>query len=89
MTPIGKDHRSLNLLLRKEFNLHAQPCRSLEGFKSLYDDVTIRENTGKEYSSIDHEIVERIVQSIKLIYTEEPSRRVAAFSFQYAQDNNG
>lgn len=50
MTPIGKGHRSLNLQLRKEFNLYAnvRPCRSLEGYKTLYDDVdvvTIRENT--------------------------------------------
>lgn len=52
MTPIGKGHRSLNLALRKEFDLYAnvRPCRSLEGYKTLYDDVdvvTIRENTGK------------------------------------------
>lgn len=50
MTPVGKGHRSLNLALRKEFNLYAnvRPCRSLEGYKTLYDDVdvvTIRENT--------------------------------------------
>lgn len=33
MTPVGKGHRSLNLALRKEFNLYAnvRPCRSLEG----------------------------------------------------------
>lgn len=33
MTPIGKGHRSLNLQLRKEFNLYAnvRPCRSFEG----------------------------------------------------------
>lgn len=55
MTPIGKGHRSLNLQLRKEFNLYAnvRPCRSLEGYKTLYDNVdvvTIRENTeGKNY----------------------------------------
>lgn len=55
MTPIGKGHRSLNLQLRKEFNLYAnvRPCRSLAGYKTLYDDVdvvTIRENTeGKTF----------------------------------------
>lgn len=92
MTPIGKGHRSLNLALRKEFNLYAnvRPCRSLEGYKTLYDNVdvvTIRENTEGEYSGIEHEIVEGVVQSIKLI-TEEASSRVAEFAFQYAQDNN-
>ncbi|KAL0271478.1 UNVERIFIED_CONTAM: hypothetical protein PYX00_008559 [Menopon gallinae] len=91
MTPVGKGHRSLNLALRKEFNLYAnvRPCRSLEGFKTLYDDVdvvTIRENTEGEYSGIEHEIVDGVVQSIKLI-TEEASRRVAEFAFQYARDH--
>ncbi|CAG5072194.1 Similar to Idh3a: Probable isocitrate dehydrogenase [NAD] subunit alpha, partial [Cotesia congregata] len=91
MTPIGKGHRSLNLALRKEFNLYAnvRPCRSLEGYKTLYDNVdvvTIRENTEGEYSGIEHEIVDGVVQSIKLI-TEEASSRVAEFAFQYATDN--
>jgi len=76
----------------REFNLYAnvRPCRSLEGYKTLYDNVdvvTIRENTEGEYSGIEHEIVEGVVQSIKLI-TEEASRRVAEFAFQYATDNN-
>lgn len=56
----------------------------------MYDNVdvvTIRENTEGEYSGIEHEIVEGVVQSIKLI-TEEASSRVAEFAFQYAQDNN-
>ncbi|KAJ8932953.1 hypothetical protein NQ314_014332 [Rhamnusium bicolor] len=92
MTPVGKGHRSLNLALRKEFNLYAnvRPCRSLEGYKTLYDQVdvvTIRENTEGEYSGIEHEIVEGVVQSIKLI-TEDASRRVAEFAFQYAKENN-
>lgn len=76
----------------REFNLYAnvRPCLSLEGYKTLYDNVdvvTIRENTEGEYSGIEHEIVEGVVQSIKLI-TEEASRRVAEFAFQYATDNN-
>ncbi|XP_028132076.1 probable isocitrate dehydrogenase [NAD] subunit alpha, mitochondrial isoform X2 [Diabrotica virgifera virgifera] len=92
MTPVGKGHRSLNLALRKEFNLYAnvRPCRSLEGYKTLYDHVdvvTIRENTEGEYSGIEHEIVDGVVQSIKLI-TEDASRRVAEFAFQYAKENN-
>lgn len=91
MTPVGKGHRSLNLALRKEFQLYAnvRPCRSLDGFKTLYDDVdvvTIRENTEGEYSGIEHKVVEGVVQSIKLI-TEEASMRVAEFAFKYAVDN--
>jgi len=91
MTPIGKGHRSLNLALRKEFNLYAnvRPCKSLDGYETLYKDVdvvTIRENTEGEYSGIEHEIVPGVVQSIKLI-TEDASRRVADFAFTYAKAN--
>ncbi|XP_037874378.1 probable isocitrate dehydrogenase [NAD] subunit alpha, mitochondrial isoform X3 [Bombyx mori] len=91
MTPVGKGYRSLNLALRKEFDLYAnvRPCKSLEGIKTLYDNVdvvTIRENTEGEYSGIEHEIVDGVVQSIKLI-TEEASTRVAEFAFQFAREN--
>ncbi|KAG1709133.1 putative isocitrate dehydrogenase [NAD] subunit alpha, mitochondrial [Nymphon striatum] len=91
-TPIGKGHRSLNLALRQEFNLYAnvRPCRSVEGYETLYKDVdlvTIRENTEGEYSGIEHEIVPGVVQSIKLI-TEVASARVASYAFEYAKANN-
>lgn len=91
MTPVGKGHRSLNLALRKEFDLYAnvRPCRSMEGCETLYADVnvvTIRENTEGEYSGIEHEVVDGVVQSIKLI-TEKASRRVAKFAFEYAVAN--
>ena len=91
-TPIGKGHRSLNLAVRREFNLYAnvRPCRSLAGHKTLYDNVdvvTIRENTEGEYSGIEHEIVSGVVQSIKLI-TQDASRRVARYAFEYARSNN-
>ncbi|EDV96652.1 probable isocitrate dehydrogenase [NAD] subunit alpha, mitochondrial [Drosophila grimshawi] len=92
MTPICKGHCSMNLELRKELNLYAnvRPCRSLEGYRTLYDNVdvvTIRENTEGEYSGIEHLIVDGVVQSIKLI-TEKASTRVAKYAFQYARDNN-
>ena len=43
------------------FSLYAnvRPCRSVEGYKTLYNDVdivTIRENTEGEYSGIEHEV---------------------------------
>ncbi|EUB55126.1 putative isocitrate dehydrogenase [NAD] subunit alpha, mitochondrial [Echinococcus granulosus] len=90
-TPIGKGHRSLNLALRKEFNLYAnvRPCKSVEGYETPYKDVdivTIRENTEGEYSGIEHVIVDGVVQSIKLI-TYEASLRVAEFAFKFAEEN--
>ncbi|KAI7889957.1 isocitrate dehydrogenase, NAD-dependent [Mucor mucedo] len=88
-TPIGKGHVSLNLTLRRTFNLYAnvRPCRSIQGFKTPYDDVDtvlIRENTEGEYSGIEHEVVDGVVQSIKLI-TREASERVARYAFTYAE----
>jgi isocitrate dehydrogenase (NAD+) len=87
-TPIGKGHVSLNLTLRRVFNLYAnvRPCRSIEGYKTPFgavDTVLIRENTEGEYSGIEHEIVPGVVQSIKLI-TRNASERVARYAFEYA-----
>ena len=89
-TPVGKGHVSLNLTLRRTFNLFAnvRPCRSIAGYKTPYDNVDtvlIRENTEGEYSGIEHVVVDGVVQSIKLI-TREASERVLKFAFQYAQD---
>ncbi|KAI8871186.1 hypothetical protein GQ42DRAFT_144950 [Ramicandelaber brevisporus] len=88
-TPIGKGHVSLNLTLRRTFNLYAnvRPCKSIEGYKTPYDNVNtvlIRENTEGEYSGIEHEIVDGVVQSIKLI-TADASERCARFAFQHAK----
>lgn len=91
-TPIGKGHVSLNLTLRRTFNLFAnvRPCRSIAGYKTPYDNVDtvlIRENTEGEYSGIEHVVVDGVVQSIKLI-TRAASERVLRFAFQYAQEVN-
>ncbi|KAK0524908.1 NAD-dependent isocitrate dehydrogenase [Tilletia horrida] len=91
-TPIGKGHVSLNLTLRRTFHLFAnvRPCRSIQGYKTPYDNVDtvlIRENTEGEYSGIEHEIVDGVVQSIKLI-TYEASERVARYAFHHAVENN-
>uniref|UniRef100_A0A3B5B016 Isocitrate dehydrogenase [NAD] subunit, mitochondrial n=1 Tax=Stegastes partitus TaxID=144197 RepID=A0A3B5B016_9TELE len=90
-TPIAAGHPSMNLLLRKTFDLYAnvRPCVSIEGYKTPYTDVnlvTIRENTEGEYSGIEHVIVDGVVQSIKLI-TEQASQRIAEYAFEYARNN--
>ena len=60
-TQIGKGAVSLNLTLRRVFNLYAnvRPCRSITGYETLFKDVdlvTVRENTEGEYSGIEHEV---------------------------------
>jgi len=90
-TPIGKGHMSLNLALRKKFNLYAnvRPCISIPGFKTKYNDVdvvVIRENTEGEYSGIENQPVKGVAQSIKII-TYEASQRIADYAFKYAVDH--
>lgn len=85
MTPIGKGFRSLNLALRKTFNLYAnvRPAASIVGYKTLYDDVdlcVIRENTEGEYSGIEHEVVPGVAESLKII-TADASARIANYAF--------
>ena len=89
-TPIGKGHVSLNLTLRRTFNLFAnvRPCKSIAGYKTPYDNVDtvlIRENTEGEYSGIEHVVIDGVVQSIKLI-TRAASERVLRYAFQYAEE---
>lgn len=88
-TPIGKGHRSLNLTLRKTFNLFAnvRPARSVPNYKTIYENVDlvlIRENTEGEYSGIEHEVTPGVVQSIKLI-TRDASERVVRYAFEYTR----
>lgn len=88
-TPIGKGHVSMNLTLRRTFDLYAnvRPCKSIVGYKTPFDNVDtvlIRENTEGEYSGIEHEVVPGVVQSIKLI-TEDACRRVNKYAFDYAR----
>jgi isocitrate dehydrogenase (NAD+) len=59
-TPIGTGFRSVNVAMRKLFELYAcvRPCKSYEGVKSRYsniDLVIIRENTEDLYTGIEFE----------------------------------
>jgi isocitrate dehydrogenase (NAD+) len=59
-TPIGTGFRSVNVAMRKLFNLYAcvRPCKSYQGVKSRYSNVDliiIRENTEDLYAGIEFE----------------------------------
>jgi isocitrate dehydrogenase (NAD+) len=91
-TPIGKGYKSLNLSLRRALNLYAnvRPCKSINGYKTKYDNVdivTIRENTEGEYTGIEHEVVPGVVENLKVI-TRQASQRIAEYAFKYAAANN-
>lgn len=89
-TPVGKGFGSVNVRLRKHFDLYAavRPIRNLPGIKTRYDDVeivVIRENTEGLYSGLEHEIVPGVVESIK-VATRAACERIARFAFRYASE---
>src|ERR1700751_4142065 len=88
-TPIGGGFSSINVELRKRFELFAnvRPIRNLPGVPTRYsgvDLVIVRENTEGLYSGIEHEVVPGVVESLKII-TEKASMRISKFAFNYAR----
>src|SRR5512142_564333 len=88
-TPIGGGFPSINVALRKRFELYAnvRPILNLPGVPTRYpgvDLVIIRENTEGLYSGIEHEVIPGVVESLKII-TEKASTRIARFAFEYAR----
>ena len=88
-TPVGGGFPSINVSLRKKFELFAnfRPIRNLPGIPTRYpgvDLIIIRENTEGQYSGIEHEVVPGVVESLKII-TEKASTRIARFAFEYAR----
>jgi len=88
-TPIGGGFSSINVALRKKFDLYAnfRPIRNLPSLPTRYPSVDlaiVRENTEGQYSGIEHEVVPGVVESLKII-TEKASTRIARFAFEYAR----
>ncbi|HEY6305267.1 MAG TPA: isocitrate dehydrogenase (NAD(+)) [Candidatus Angelobacter sp.] len=88
-TPIGGGFSSINVALRKKFELYAnfRPVRSLPSLPTRYPSVDlaiVRENTEGEYSGIEHEVVPGVVEALKII-TEKASTRIARFAFEFAR----
>lgn len=88
-TPIGKGFASVNVQLRKKFDLYAavRPVRSMPGIKTRYENVeivVIRENTEGLYSGLEHEVVPGVVESLK-IATKAGCERIAKYAFNYAK----
>jgi isocitrate dehydrogenase (NAD+) len=88
-TPIGGGFASINVTLRKKFELYAnyRPIKNLPSLPTRYpsvDLVIVRENTEGEYSGIEHEVVPGVVECLKII-TEKGSTRIAKFAFEFAR----
>jgi isocitrate dehydrogenase (NAD+) len=88
-TPVGKGFTSVNVRLRKTFNLYAavRPVRSLRGIRTRYENVeivVIRENTEGLYSGIEHEVVPGVIETLK-VTTKAGCERIARYAFAYAR----
>ena len=90
-TPIGGGFASINVELRRRFELFAnfRPIRNLPHIPTRYpgvDLIVVRENTEGLYSGIEHEVVPGVVESLKII-TEKASTRISRFAFEHARKN--
>jgi len=88
-TPIGGGFASINVTLRKQFELYAnfRPIKNLPGLETKYpgvDLIIVRENTEGLYVGLEHEVVPGVVESLKVI-TEKGSTRIAKWAFEYAR----
>jgi isocitrate dehydrogenase (NAD+) len=81
-TPVGTGFRSVNVALRKEFDLYAclRPCRTFAGVKSRFekiDLVIVRENTEDLYAGIEFQRdtpeCARIIETIREL---QPTARI-------------
>ena len=89
-TPVGTGFRSVNVALRKEFDLYAcvRPCKSYPGVRSRYENidlVVVRENTEDLYAGVEFE--EGQLNTLKLIdflgeLYGKPLRRDAGISIK-------
>ncbi|KAL6235135.1 hypothetical protein BDW75DRAFT_210308 [Aspergillus navahoensis] len=92
-TPVERSgHQSFNVALRQELDIFASVVliKNIPGYKTRHDNVDlciIRENTEGEYSGLEHQSVQGVVESLKII-TRAKSERIAKFAFSFALANN-
>lgn len=87
-TPVGTGFRSVNVAMRKIFDLYAnvRPAKTYPGVISRYDNidlVVVRENTEDLYAGIEHMVDEDAAESIKLI-TRKGCERIIRYAFDFA-----
>lgn len=90
-TPIGKGFTSVNVTLRKRFDLYAnvRPALSLPGVQTRYrnvDILTVRENLQGIYSGVGQTISEDGERAeLRSVITRSESRRVLRFAYDLAR----
>lgn len=90
-TPVGKGFRSINVALRKEFDLYVneRPAKTYKGIKTLYDHIDLiifRENLEEFYSGIEHYIdsARSAAETIGIV-TRRGCERIIRYAFEHAR----
>lgn len=89
-TPVGKGFLSVNVAMRKEFNLYAniRPAIAFEGVPCRYpglDIVTVRENTEGLYSQMEHWVGDEQMAAMAIgVNTRSAMESICRFGFDYA-----
>ncbi|RUR37797.1 isocitrate dehydrogenase [Vreelandella populi] len=92
-TPIGKGFSSINVQLRRHFDLYAnvRPAISFPGTRSRFegiDMITVRENTEGAYLSDGQEMIDDGNTGISVIkVTRKGSERIVRYAFELAKSN--
>ena len=90
-TPIGGGFTSINVTLRKKFNLYAnvRPVLSFKGTQARYENIdiiTVRENTEGMYSGLGQKVSEDGASAEAMsIITREGAERIVTFAYELAQ----
>ncbi len=87
-TPVGTGFRSVNVALRKTFDLYAnvRPAKTYPGVITKFENidlVIVRENTEDLYAGIERMVDENTAESIKL-FTRKGCERIIRYAFEYA-----
>ncbi len=88
-TPLGGGFRSVNVQLRKIFDLYAnvRPAKNFKGINTPFDGVdliTVRENTEGLYTGIEYEVNKDVTQAVRVI-TRQATERVIKYAFDLAR----
>ncbi len=90
-TPVGQGFRSLNVTLRKKFDLYAnvRPVISMPGTRSHFGDIdiiTVRENTQGAYLAADAAITEGGERAeSKMVVTRHGCSRITHYAYELAR----
>lgn len=90
-TPVGEGFTSINVSLRKQFQMYAnvRPVISFKGTKARYEDIniiTVRENTQGMYSGLGQVVSEDGEEAeAKSKITREGAERIVRFAYELAK----